>query len=422
MNVKQHKMGPLLRNAGLAVVIFIGLVLPVANRNSTTASDAVAMVATRTPIIRELQNAPEDLLVQALRTFRAGNMDGALTIVDSLLVDQPNYRLAHLLRGDILSVRAGHPVSADLQQGGRPAMDRLLAEARQRWQGRAFVAGDRLPAPLLKPGRNHPTIVFVDLALSRLFLFDNRGERPELIASYYVSSGKNGVGKRRKGDKKTPLGVYFVTQRLPGETLPDRYGPVAFPVDYPNDWDALHGRTGSGIWVHGVSSNTYSRPPLDSDGCVALTNSELVQVASRIEPGTTPVLIGYDVPWLSADESESVTTDIEFQLEAWRQAWESGNTQRYLDYYADDFVGRGMGKSAWAAYKERVSRNKAFMKVDIDDVSVYGYPDVEGLVVVTFEQDYRSSNFNSTSRKRQYWRQDNDGRWRIVSENVATTG
>jgi len=424
LNETKYTMGRMLRSASLAFLIFAGLVLPVPSTTSTTASDAVAMVTTpvRAPIVRSVKKAPEDMLVQALSTFRAGNMDGALSIVDSLLIDQPTYRLAHLLRGDILSVRAGEPVSAEQPPGGSPAMGELLAEARQRWQGRAFVAGDRLPAPLLKPGRNHPTIVFVDLALSRLFLFDNRGERPELIADYYVSSGKNGVGKRRQGDKKTPLGVYFVTQRLPGETLPDRYGPVAFPVDYPNDWDARHGRTGSGIWVHGVSSSSYSRPPLDSDGCVALTNSELVQVASRIEPGTTPVLIGYDVPWLSSAESGKVSDGIELQLEAWRQAWESGDTQRYLDYYADDFRGRGMGKEAWAAYKQRVARNKSYLEVDLADISVYGYPDEEGVVVVTFEQDYRSSNFNSTSRKRQYWRQGSDGQWRIVSENAATAG
>ncbi|MFK8015651.1 MAG: L,D-transpeptidase family protein [Gammaproteobacteria bacterium] len=417
-------MARTMRGVALAGLMIVGVVLPVTRTTSTTASDAVAMVSTpaRATIARDVRVGPEDLLVQALSTFRAGNVDGALGIVDSLLVDQPNYRLAHLLRGDILAVRAGQPVSVDQPPRSASAVNNLLAEARQRWQGSAFVAGDRLPAPLLKAGPNHPTIVFVDLALSRLFLFDNRGERPELIADYYVSSGKNGVGKRRKGDKKTPLGVYFVTQRLPGAGLPDRYGPVAFPVDYPNDWDARHGRTGSGIWVHGVSSDTYSRPPLDSDGCVALTNTELSQIAPKIEPGTTPVLIGYDEPWLSPNEATALTGGVEEQVEAWRSAWESGNTERYLDYYASDFSGRGMGKKAWSDYKRRVSQNKTFLEVELTDVSVYGYPDEEGVVVVSFEQRYRSNNFNSTSRKRQYWRRDDNGVWRIVSENAATAG
>ncbi|MFK7885810.1 MAG: L,D-transpeptidase family protein [Gammaproteobacteria bacterium] len=413
-----------LRTFSIAALITLGVVLPVASTNSTTASDAVAMVTSPSPSVldKPARRVPEELLVQALSTFRSGNVEGALGIVDSLIVDQPTYRLAHLLRGDILAARAGIPLSVQKPPSKADAVNNLLAEARQRWQGHAFSPGNKLPAPLLKPGDNHPTIVFVDLALSRLFLFDNRGERPELIADYYVSSGKNGVGKRRKGDKKTPLGVYFVTQRLPGDGLPDRYGPVAFPVDYPNAWDARHGRTGSGIWVHGVASSNYSRPPLDSDGCVALTNTELTELASSIEPGTTPVLIGYDVPWLSPSESAEVASGLEDRIEAWRRDWESGDTERYLSYYADDFRGRGMGKGDWSDYKRRVAKGKSFLEVGLDDISVYGYPDEEGVVVVTFEQRYRSNNFNSTSRKRQYWRQDDTGVWRIVSEGSASAG
>ena len=418
-------MARTLRTIAITVGITLVVLLPVTRTSSTTASDAVAMVSAppRTTLAAPLPRVPEDLLVQAIDTFRSGNVDGALGIVDSLIADQPNYRLAHLLRGDFLASRAGLPIAVQRPPSNDPVVvNSLLAEARQRWQGHAFAPGERLPEPLLKTGETHPTIVVVDLALSRLFLFDNRGDRPVLIDDYYVSSGKNGVGKQRKGDKKTPLGVYFVTQRLPGAALPDRYGPVAFPVDYPNDWDSRHGRTGSGIWVHGVASANYSRPPLDSDGCVALVNAELSEIAPRIEPGTTPVLIGFDIPWRTLDESAGRVAALEASLESWRRDWESGNTDRYLAHYADDFVGRGMGKTAWSTYKRRVSRNKSFIEVQLEDVSVYGYPNESDLVVVTFEQRYRSNNFNSTSRKRQYWRLGADGQWRIVSENAASAG
>ncbi|MEL7374298.1 MAG: L,D-transpeptidase family protein [Pseudomonadota bacterium] len=311
-----------MRPLSIAICVTLGVALPVTPTQSTTASDAVgeavAMVrtpASRTVLASPVRAVPEDLLVRAISTFRTGNVDGALSLVDSLIAEQPTYRLAHLVRGDILATRAGLPVAAEQPPSDPAVVSNLVAEARQRWQGHAFAPGDRLPAPLLKAGDTHPTIVVVDLALSRLFLFDNRGEQPVLIDDFYVSSGKNGVGKRRKGDKKTPLGVYFVTQRLPGAALPDRYGPVAFPVDYPNDWDSRHGRTGSGIWVHGVASANYSRPPADSDGCVALVNSELSEIEQHIEPGTTPVLIGYDIPWLTPQDSERRVETLESSLE-----------------------------------------------------------------------------------------------------------
>ncbi|MEM6639491.1 MAG: L,D-transpeptidase family protein [Pseudomonadota bacterium] len=401
----------------------MGVALPLVPASVAASGDAVAMVTapTRSLISPAGSNLPEDLLLEVIDKFRAGQTHQALYLVDSLIKEQPTYRLAHLLRGDILSAQAGLPTVVDASAKDTN-FNHLLAEARQRWQGHAFAPGDRLPAPLLKTGTTHPTIVVVDLSLSRLFLFDNRGPRPRLIDDYYVSSGKNGFGKERKGDKKTPLGVYFVTQRLPGEALPDRYGPVAFPVDYPNDWDRRLGRTGSGIWVHGVASANYSRPPADSDGCVALVNSELSVIAPLIKPGVTPVLIGHDIAWLTPAESDAQATNMSQALERWRRDWESGDTDEYLSHYAYDFVGRGMDKAAWSAYKRRVALGKQFVRVALNDVSVYGHPNEKGLVVVTFEQRYRSNNFNATSRKRQYWRVNETGRWQIVSESAAGAG
>ena len=46
------------------------------------------------------------------------------------------------------------------------------------------------------------------------------------------------------------------------------------------------------------------------------------------------------------------------------------------------------------------------------------YPGDGNLAVVTFDQDYASSNISNKMRKRQYW-QRVDGQWRIVQEGAA---
>jgi hypothetical protein len=46
------------------------------------------------------------------------------------------------------------------------------------------------------------------------------------------------------------------------------------------------------------------------------------------------------------------------------------------------------------------------------------YPNQANVVVVTFAQDYRSSNLANTVRKIQYWQKE-DGRWRILYEGSA---
>jgi hypothetical protein len=42
----------------------------------------------------------------------------------------------------------------------------------------------------------------------------------------------------------------------------------------------------------------------------------------------------------------------------------------------------------------------------------------QDLVVVSFEQNYRSNNLENSMKKRQYWINE-DGHWRIVYEGAA---
>jgi hypothetical protein len=59
------------------------------------------------------------------------------------------------------------------------------------------------------------------------------------------------------------------------------------------------------------------------------------------------------------------------------------------------------------------------VKVGVSDLSVFGLPSGDGMFVVTFAQDYRSSNLSNRTVKRQYWERD-QGRWRVVFETVIS--
>jgi hypothetical protein len=107
----------------------------------------------------------------------------------------------------------------------------------------------------------------------------------------YMSIGENGVGKERAWDRRTPLGIYFANEQLDTSRMHDKYGPMAFPLDYPNAWDEVNARTGDGIWIHGVDRNGGRRPPLDTDGCIALPNEDLLELEAQIQLLTTPRLL-----------------------------------------------------------------------------------------------------------------------------------
>jgi histidinol-phosphate/aromatic aminotransferase/cobyric acid decarboxylase-like protein len=77
-----------------------------------------------------------------------------------------------------------------------------------------------------------------------------------------------------------------------------------------------------------------------------------------------------------------------------------------------------MDLSAFAQQKRLVNSGKTWIKVAMNNVSVFPYPSQPNLVVVNFEQDYDSNNLTNRMLKRQYWMK-RDGRWQIVYEGAA---
>ena len=258
----------------------------------------------------------------------------------------------------------------------------------------------------------------VDTRRSRLYVYQNQSDRPRLVADYYISTGKNGSQKIREGDQKTPVGVYHVTASLPKQKLSDFYGNGAYPINYPNDWDRRQGRKGHGIWLHGTPSDTYSRPPRASDGCVVLANADLDAVGRFLQIGLTPVIISDAIDWVEIHDWDEEKRRFQEQMEKWRTDWESRNTERYLANYSRKFSAGNMNLDDWAKQKRHVNTGKAWIKIGISNLSIFRNPGRENVVVVTFDQDYRSSNLSNTMKKRQYWVKD-EGRWRIISEGGA---
>jgi murein L,D-transpeptidase YafK len=258
----------------------------------------------------------------------------------------------------------------------------------------------------------------VDSRRSRLYVYANDGGKPKLIADYYVTLGKNGIDKTREGDQKTPVGVYHVTANLPRKKLTDFYGAGAFPINYPNEWDRRQGRNGHGIWLHGVPSNVYSRPPRASDGCIVLANPDLESLGQRLQIGLTPVIIATEIEWTDRAALESERADLAAALEQWRADWQSRDTERYLAHYSQRFGTKGQDYAAWAAHKRKVNSAKAWIKVGLGRVTMLRYPNERDVVVVTFDQDYRSNGLSNVMKKRQYWVKEG-ARWKILYEGAA---
>ena len=379
----------------------------------------VSAMGSRTGQLARALRMPETMLVEALIDIRNNRMDAALKRVDALLAVKPDFRLAQLVKGDLLMARARAIPTLGAAQAPADRLDDLRAEARARLTRYGLQPpGNRVPRYLLQLEPQQRYAVVVDTARSTLYLFENRDGTPRYLTDYYITVGKNGINKLREGDKKTPLGVYHVTGELPRERLDAFYGSGAFPISYPNEWDARQGRNGHGIWLHGTPRDTYSRPPRASDGCVVLANEDLDELKKRVQIGLTPVIIADRVEWVEPAAAKALRAALNERLEGWRADWESRNTEHYLRNYARSFTAENANLAQWSAQKRWVNSSKEWIKVRLSAVSVFLYPGRDDLAVVSFLQDYASNNLSNKMRKRQYWIQEG-GSWKILYEGAA---
>ena len=362
----------------------------------------------------------EGLLVKSLLEISQGQTQAALDTIDQLIKSAPNFKLAHLVRGDLLMARArelngfGAGTHADSE-----AITDFQEEARVRLKHYlSHQRADNIPEYLwqLDAGQKHAVVV--DTSQSRLYLYRNEQGQPRYIADYYVTVGKNGIEKHREGDKRTPLGVYFAGPKLTRK-LPDFYGTAAFPLNYPNEWDRRQGKNGHGIWLHGTPSDTYSRPPRASDGCVVLSNPDISALIPVLQDGSTPVIITRDIDGIDRQKLSDLREDLQNSLEDWRRAWEAQDTESYLGFYSAEFFSPDRDYKRWAEEKRRIQANKSPAEILLSNVSMLRYPnDEREMVVVNFDQQFNNGKLNHTMRKRQYWIRE-DQRWKILYEGAA---
>jgi murein L,D-transpeptidase YafK len=363
-------------------------------------------------------NEMEGSLVRAIVGLREAGLKQAMGEIDKALDRNPNYRLAHLVKGDILMARAGKPMAFASLAAAPASVAPLQEEARVRLQ--RYLDAPRLddyPAPVLQLAPSQQHVLVVDTARQRLFVYANDLGRPRYVTDFYISLGKSGIDKEREGDQKTPIGIYRITSIK--DKLPDFYGPYAYPIDYPNDWDRMNGRNGHGIWLHGTPSSTYARPPRATDGCVVLTNDDFARLSTFVDVSRTPVVIGNSVQWQQASAWEAQRDHFLAAFGRWKTDWESRDPERYFSHYSSSFHTGSRGFGAWKASKRKSNAGKAWIKVGVNDLSLFAYPGAKDMMMVTFEQDYRSNNLSTRTVKRQYWVKEGP-EWRIVHEAVIS--
>jgi murein L,D-transpeptidase YafK len=117
-----------------------------------------------------------------------------------------------------------------------------------------------------------------------------------IIAEYPIRLGLNPIGhKEREGDFRTPEGLYQLVGRNPRSDF-----FLSLEVSYPNDDDRARAKKngvppGGLIMIHGQpnlprkSADYYANYDW-TNGCIAVSNSDMVEIWLRTQPGTLIVI------------------------------------------------------------------------------------------------------------------------------------
>ncbi len=266
-----------------------------------------------------------------------------------------------------------------------------------------------VPASLLYwPEEDSDYAILVDKSAQKVFLYrwDNLFAP---VKVFNASTGENNGPKSTKNDKKTPEGVYFFTDCYKKNELAPRYGTRAFPIDYPNPMDKKKGRDGYGIWFHGLDKPLK---PKDTNGCIALDNHNIDELATYIQLNDTPVVINSRIEMVSPDAQEKEKKQLLKVIEDWRRAWERKEIDQYMSFYSPRFTSDGKNREQWKKYKTLVANKYNEITVEIENLRLLKN---DGIVMAKFGQRYSTERLESKGEKRLYLQQ-NSTEWKIVGE------
>ncbi len=357
-------------------------------------------------------------LLLIIELVKQQKTDLAIGKTEALLSTHPDFKLAKILHYDLLHSK--HTRLDTLVGFNEKIAERhdYFSEVSARLNSKdiSYPQNNVLPQRIKYISAEINYFFVFDFSKSRLYLFENKKDSLKLLADHYVTIGKNGTNKQLKGDERTPVGVYRIKSFLTDQQLPELYGWGAFPINYPNSWDKKRNRTGSGIWLHGVPRNTYSRPPNDSKGCLVISNSFLSNVAPYVK-ANTPVILADQFTWLEQIDfhKNNLYHDL---FKQWIQSWQNKSLKKYLSFYSKNFDNNDKNYTQWAKHKSRIFRQTKSINITVSHLSIVEYPGEENLISVSFIQYYQGDNYKNTGYKQQFWKKEADNQWRIIYEMI----
>jgi len=230
---------------------------------------------------------------------------------------------------------------------------------------------------------------------SKLYYYKLNQDGKYLLSNTFSAlTGKINGDKQKEGDNKTPLGVYSLTKKI---TNPDPfYGPLAYVTSYPNLYDKIRGKNGSGIWIHGLPI-AGKRDPF-TKGCIAINNEDICVLDQNLSLENTLLIIDQEHHKKAQKEELAVILSKLFE---WRYAWLYNDYERYIKFYHPTFIRfDGMKYNTFKEYKRHIFNYNDNKNIRFSNIKIVPYPGKEeNLYMITFHEAYHSKRITFNGEK-----------------------
>jgi len=246
--------------------------------------------------------------------------------------------------------------------------------------------------------------------LKEIALYDT--QKKEKLFSSSVFVGKVDGDKKVEGDLKTPTGAYELTNRL--TAVDPFYGPLALTTNYPNLYDKVNGKTGHGIWIHGLPEKE-ERDDF-TQGCIALDNNKIKKLDNSINI-TNSVLVISEKKLKSVSKEEiSIILSSIFK---WRDSWKYSDIDSYLSFYDKSFKRtNGQDLEKFSKFKKRIFNKDEKKVIKFSNINVIPYPNETNkrIFKVVMDEYYKTKNYKFDGKKELYVEIKN-GKFKILTES-----
>nr|NJM01032.1 L,D-transpeptidase family protein [Desulfobacula sp.] len=178
------------------------------------------------------------------------------------------------------------------------------------------------------------------------------------------STGENVRGETQSRGQENTRGDLFFKDEYEDQYLSPIYGAKAFPLDYPNLIDKRAGKDGSAIWIHGTNKVLK---PMDSNGCIALENSNIIKLADSITLDSTPVILVEELGKTDEETRIKQEQEISRMVDQWLQSVERGSYHEYLSFYAEEYL----PEIAWWMKWMKIRSPGSDFKIERDRTGIY---------------------------------------------------